>query len=40
VAGMMPKPGLVQLFPMSLVVVSCRKSGCTITSTIFQTEYL
>ena len=40
VAGMILKPGLVQLFSTSLAVVSHRWSGHIVTSTIFQTGCL
>jgi len=40
VAGIVPKLGLVQLFPTSLVVVSRRGSGRTVVSTVFRTGCL
>jgi len=40
VAGMVPKSGVVQLFPTSLAAVSRQESGHIIASTIFQTECL
>jgi len=39
-AGMVPKLGMVQLFPMSLAAVSRQESGRTVASTIFQTGCL
>ena len=40
VAGIVPKPGLVQLFPTLFAAVSRRESGCTVAGTTFQTECL